>query len=238
MLYQLVSPHEWNACRRGGCGTLSPRMSADPQDGRTRRWQGHRARRRAEIVEAAVTTVERVGSEVTVEQIATTAGINRPALYRQFTDREDLERAVAHRVVALLAAELEPVWRPSGTPREMLSTAITAYVRWVSRHAQLYRYVTRRIPAGGDAAAHIRAQIAHHFTGLLTGIDLDPPVATPLSAGLVGLVDAATDQWLASLHGLDATDLAGHLTSWVWSSLDTALRAAGIHLDADRPVTG
>lgn len=211
-------------------------MSAEPEDGRTRRWQGHRDRRRAELVEAAVVTIERVGPEVTVEQIATTAGINRPALYRQFTDREDLERAVTDRVVAMLAAELEPVWRPTGSPVEMLSTAITAYVRWVSRHPQLYRYATRRTPAG-DAAVHIRRQIAHHFAGLLTGVELDSAVAAPLAAGLVGMVDAATDQWLDPPHDLDGDELAAHLSAWAWSSLDTALRAAGVdvdHLDADR----
>ena len=69
-----------------------------------------RARRRAEMVQAAMDAVRAHGPGVSVAEIAAAAGITKPVLYRHFTDRADLQRAVGEqaddRPVAVAAPRL------------------------------------------------------------------------------------------------------------------------------------
>ena len=53
-----------------------------------------RRKRRAQMVQAAMDAVRRHGAGVSVAEIAAAAGITKPVLYRHFTDRADLQRAV------------------------------------------------------------------------------------------------------------------------------------------------
>lgn len=208
-------------------------------DGRARRWAGQRAGRRAELVAAAVTAIAEHGPEATTEQIAAAAGLPRPALYRHFDGLDDLQGALAEHALAQYVEALVPVWSPRGTPREMLAAAVTAHVRWVAAHTDLYRYILRAARVT-TAVTDVRQEIADRMTGLLSveipGGGLPRAVAEPLAAGAVGLVDAATGRWLDSPDPLPLEDLAGELADWVWAALDTAFRARSIVIDPDRPL--
>ncbi len=211
-----------------GVNTTSTRVG----DGRARRWEAHRAHRRAELVSAAIVAIERHGPEVRTEQIAAAAGLPRPKLYRHFDGKADLQRAVVERAVELLDAELRPALASRGAPTEMISTAIDTHLRWLSEHPDLYRYVLRcsrdRQPDSPDRVAGIRATIAGQVADLLTGpaaaVTVPAAVAAPLAAGLVGFVDAAADRWLDDPNGLSRARLTEYLTSWSWTVVDTALR--------------
>ncbi len=203
-------------------------MTARSADGRSRRWDAHRAQRRAELVDAAINAIERHGPEVRTEQIADVAGLPRPKLYRHFDGKADLQRAVVERAAEQLIARLTPIWKPTDTPSEMISAAVGAHLRWLSEHPSLYRYVLRCSQSGRpDTAADIRSTIAAHIVGLLTSatspVRVDTAVAAPLASGLVGFVDAAADQWLDDPDGLSRAQLTEHLTSWIWAALDAAL---------------
>src|SRR6195952_369084 len=63
-------------------------------DGRNTRWDQHRADRRAELVEAAVAAIDEHGPAASIAQIAESAGVSKPVLYRYFEDKDDLYRAV------------------------------------------------------------------------------------------------------------------------------------------------
>ncbi|SFO37923.1 transcriptional regulator, TetR family [Pseudonocardia ammonioxydans] len=210
-----------------------------PTDGRARRWAGQRAGRRAELVAAAVTAIAEHGPEATTEQIAAAAGLPRPALYRHFDGLDDLQGALAEHALALYVEALVPVWSPRGTPREMLAAAVTAHVRWVAAHTDLYRYILRAARVT-TAVTDVRQEIADRMTALLSveipGGGLPHAVAEPLAAGAVGLVDAATGRWLDSPDPLPLEELAGELADWVWAALDTAFRARSIVIDPDRPL--
>lgn len=216
---------------RGG-GGVAP-------DGRARRWAGQRAARRAELVDAAVTAIAEHGPEVTTEQITAAAGVPRPALYRHFDGLDDLQGAIAEHALALYAEALAPVWRPRGTPREMLAAAVTAHVQWLAGHTELYRYILRSARVT-TAVTDVREQIADRMVALLgedvPGGGLPPSVAEPLAAGVVGLVDAATGRWLDGTDPLPLDQLAQELARWVWAALDAAFRARSIVIDPDRPL--
>ena len=79
------------------------------------RWDQHRADRRAELVEAAVAAIDEHGPAASIAQIAESAGVSKPVLYRYFEDKDDLYRAVgwwgANQVIDGLAAR--PARRPT-----------------------------------------------------------------------------------------------------------------------------
>ena len=216
-----------------GPGTTAP-------DGRARRWSGQRAGRRAELIDAALRAITEHGPEATTEQIAATAGVPRPGLYRHFDGLDDLQAAIAERALSLYVEALTVVWNPRGTPREMLTSAAAAHLQWLADHTNLYRYVLRAARVT-TAVADVRQQIADRLVALL-GTDLPggvpPSVAEPLAAGAVGLVDAATSRWLETDDPLRLDELAEELARWVWAVIDAALRARSIAIDPDRPLEG
>lgn len=206
-------------------------------DGRTRRWAGHREARRLELVDAAVAAIEQHGPDVTTEQIATQAGVSRPGLYRHFEGKDDLQAAIAARSVERLVAELEPVWRPSGRPREMLERAIAAHLRWLSEHANVYKYLKRNsLPTGDDsvetASTNVRSVVSAHVAEMLVdgslGAELPPPTAHPLAYGLVGMVDAAAAHWLDEPHGALVEQLGAQLTEACWAVIRVTVGAVVI----------
>jgi len=75
-----------------------------PVDGRSLRWAKHNRQRREAIIDAAITVIEeqRPGAEVHVAQIAQRAAMGRPAVYRHFADRAELDRAVRQRIADML----------------------------------------------------------------------------------------------------------------------------------------
>jgi AcrR family transcriptional regulator len=199
-------------------------MSETPTtDGRARRWAGHREARRLELVDAACSAIAEHGPEVTTEQIAARAGVSRPGLYRHFEGRDDLQSAIAARSVERLVAELEPVWRPSGRPFDMLAKALRAHLRWLGANGNVYRYLKRTsFGTGGESATtNVRATVAAHVAGMLVdgslGAEIPPPVAHPLAFGLVGMVDSAAAHWLDDPHGATRDALATQLTEACWA---------------------
>lgn len=219
-------------------------MTTHSADGRSRRWDAHRAQRRADLVDAAINAVERHGPEVRTGQIADVAGIPRPKLYRHFDGKADLQRAVVERAADLLTTQLAPIWQPRGSPSEMISATVGAHLRWLSEHPSLYRYVLQCSrdgrPSGPDTAADIRITIAGHIIELLTSpsspINVAPAAAAPLASGLVGFVDAAAHQWLDDPAGMSRDELTEQLTSWILAVLDAAVTAPAAPVRRSPPV--
>lgn len=218
---------------------------AKPVDGRVARWAGHRAKRRAEIVAAALGAIREHGPGVSTEQIAAHAGIARPLLYRHFTDADDLYGAVAQRAGDLIVAEMVPVLtRPGGTARAMITRVVRTFVVWMTDNVSLYRYVllravdvqSGRSPLIADVRTAISAMLRDLLAGYLTAFELDIQVADPLAFGLVGMVESTTDRWLAAPGQLGIDDLVAQLASWIWALLDGVLRMVGVVLDPDQPL--
>lgn len=210
-------------------------------DGRAARWAGQQERRRAEFVDAALAAIAEHGPDVSTEQIAERAGVARTRLYRHFDGAPDLQRAIAQRAAELVTADLQPLWHPSGSPREMIDAAISTHLHWLTEHAQLHRYLVRTLPSLPEAGrTDVRGAIARHlsrlFTGYLAAFGLDPAPADTIAFGLVGYVESATTRWLDHPGSLSLPQLTAQLTGTIWAMLDHTLRAGGVELDADRPL--
>ncbi|QWF76869.1 TetR/AcrR family transcriptional regulator [Amycolatopsis sp. CA-230715] len=214
-------------------------MSASPRpDGRTTRWAGQRERRRTEFVDAALAAIADHGPEVSTEQIADRAGVARTRLYKHFADAADLQGAIAAKARELIIAELEPVWNPKGSPLEMITVAVEEHLRWLTEHANLYRYLTRHAcdETTPDVAAALGTHLTALFAGYLHAFGIDPAPAETTAFGVVGYVESATRQWLTRLDAPGETAVSRErltelLAGAIWAVLDHTLRAGGVTLD-------
>lgn len=211
-------------------------------DGRARRWAGHRATRRRQTVEAAVSAVDTHGADTTAEHIAAAAGIPRPQLYRYFTDTDDLHAAVTARIadelVEKVTATLTP---PIDTPAAVADRAVGALVGWFAEHAARYRYVqARATPAGEGVVSSVKTCIGSSLTSLLaTYADLfgvDARLAEPAAFALVGMVETTTARWLDHPGDLTREKLLQHLSSWCWCLIEELLRTVDITIDPHQPL--
>jgi AcrR family transcriptional regulator len=213
-------------------------------DGRTARWSGHRERRRAEFVDAALRTIARYGPQTSTEQIANRVGVTRTKLYRYFDGAADLHRSVARRVSEMLIPEQEPVWNSTGSPMEMVIAGVSVHLRWRIEHPNLYGYLTRHSMSddenGVAAIREVQSIIAGNLSALiaayLTAFGVDERPAEPLGFGIAGFVESAVTRWLDDPASVSHDEFTAQLAEWVWLLLDNTLQASGVHLDPHQPL--
>src|SRR5262249_37514789 len=140
-----------------------------PADGRRERWNDHRARRRAVLVDAGVVAIDTYGPESSAEEIAATAQVSRTVLYRYFRDKEDLRNAISRRVGESVIAELMPPLRSGTTANEIIGGTLDALTRWVDAHPRLYHFLRQRGTSGDSALGDVEASIADQLAELLGG---------------------------------------------------------------------
>lgn len=220
----------------------TPAISAGT-DGRATRWTGQQERRRVEFTDAALRAIAQHGPDVSTEQIAAEAGVARTRLYRHFAGAAALNQAIAARAEQMVVEALAPSWDPSASPDTIIRTAVSAHLRWLTRHHDLYRYLVRHsvITSSGDSAVNdVKKLIADHLISLLEEfvvlLGIDEDVMRPLAFGLVGFVDAAADRWVTDPREVTLDEMVELLSSWIWSVIDNVLRSAGIEADPAVPL--
>lgn len=223
-------------------------MSAST-DGRNTRWERHRQERRGALVDACVEAVRQHGPGVGMDEIATVAGTSKTVIYRYFTDRAGLYRAVAERVDAQIVARISAaVQHPAGSavdPRAVLHASIDAYLALIERDPELYRFILNPPLTGASATAGnspensdtapadpltrlsdtVAGLIAGVYAGPLTERWHDPAIATIWAHGMVGLVRAAADSWLAQHPRTPREQLSRTLTDLTWHGASLAYRS-------------
>lgn len=206
---------------------------ASERDRRDSRWDEHRRNRREELVEATLTAVAKHGAGVGMDEIAAEAGTSKTVVYRHFADRSELYVAVCTRVASQLLPKLRAAIERGGTPRDMVTEAIDAYLAFIEADPELYRFVVHqqtleRPPAdpvnslsdlvGDQAAAAI--SVALHQSGR------DATAAAPWGHAVVGLVRSAADWWLRTQRPMLRNELAAHLTDLAWAGLAGVVASA------------
>jgi AcrR family transcriptional regulator len=194
----------------GGTGPAAPSRV----DGRASRWNDHRATRRNELVRAAVKSVRRRGADVSMDELASDIGTSKSILYRYFTDKAGLQRAVGQVVLDRMLGELTDASRRVGGPRERIRSMVDVYLGMVDDAPHLYAFVT----APGEAAAgevrgfvdEIDVLVARTLVPTVLGLDSDASPddlsgdeavrATLWAAGVVGTVRAVAERWLDARH--------------------------------------
>ncbi|WP_067536755.1 TetR/AcrR family transcriptional regulator [Nocardia crassostreae] len=222
-----------------GSSTRKPTAVAD---GRSTRWNGHKARRRADMLDAALAVIEENGAEISVQQIADRLRVPRPVVYRHFDGRADLDQAIRRHILDSLLAELLPALRPDGTVRDAVRGAVGTYVGWVERHPNLHRFLSAGEPRGESAAVlagardRIGGQLADLFADTLARFGLDRNRARPMAFGMVGFVDGVVNSWRAE-SALTSEQVEGILTESVLALLEGKARSLDVPLDRDAVVS-
>jgi AcrR family transcriptional regulator len=213
-------------------------------DARRERWKGHREQRRAEFVEATIAAVAKKGPDVGMEDIAAEAGVSKPVLYRQFTDKSDLYLAVGQRATELLMDRMGPALAADGPIRARIERIIDAYLSVIEENPNLYRFVVKGSfvdrPVEKDVAQEdknlIAATLARILGDYLRAFDMDSGGAEPWAHGLVGMVQNAGDWWL-DRQTMSRANLSDYLATIIWHAIDGLLREAGIQADPAKPLT-
>jgi AcrR family transcriptional regulator len=182
-----------------------------------------RAARREQLLDAADRAIRRDGPEVSMEALASEAGITKPVLYRHFEDRDGLLDAVATRHARRLTDELRAALAEQHHPRERIRTVVATYLAFLERDPELHRFVTRVAPAQrpgsptpiDDALTVLCDEIVDAVARELTGARLDPSPAVTWGVGMVGMVQLTGERWLEA-RDVPRETLVHRLTDLLW----------------------
>jgi AcrR family transcriptional regulator len=183
------------------------------------------------MVQAAIDAVRTHGPGASVAEIAATAGITKPVLYRHFTDRADLQRAVGERAVQMLMERMAPELDPSREPVQLIRGAVDAFLAAIEDEPQLWRFVVHHPieRAGAELVEDTRQQIARTLATIigerLRAVGLDSGGAEAWAHGLVGMVQSAGDWWLER-RTMSRESLTDYLTTLIWGGMSGVLAMA------------
>jgi AcrR family transcriptional regulator len=204
-------------------------------DGRKGRWAGHREQRRAELTEAAIDAIRRLGPDVGMEAIAAHAGVSKPVLYRYFADKSQLWLAVGQAAAGLVLDAIIPAVASVREERAAIAAAIDAYLAHIAADTNLYQFVVHQpdIARGRDVVADVVDTVASGLARILgdrlRARGLDSGAALPWAYGVVGYVQSVGDWWLRQQQPISREALGDYLTTFLWSGV------AGIRQAADVP---
>ena len=225
---------------RSGSSRSAARATPSSTDGRSSRWAAHRVSRREELIDAAIGAVRRYGAAAGMDQIAAAANTSKPVIYRYFTDKNDLYRAITRRVVGEVLDTLVAVIATSPSPRELLHAGVDAYLALLEDNPELYRFVARHPLVGEpgdqdatDFAAVVAQLLAGQLELHLREIGLDPAMAHPWGESIVGFISAASLWWLDHRDAMTREQLADYLGSLLWGGAAGVYRYAGRQADAE-----
>jgi len=203
-------------------------------DGRRRRWNEHRAQRRAALVAAGIAAIDQHGPDASADQIAAIAGVSRTVLYRYFRDKEDLQSAISRQMVQVVVASLVKPLHSGGSANEIIRGTVTVVVDWLDQHPNLYEFLRFRGRLGGLEAVEVT--MADQVAGVLQkfmiafGVDID--LAEPGAHGVVGMVESTSAWWLQH-RPTPRADFIDYLSATVWYVIEGSLRSRGFVLDPD-----
>ncbi len=202
-------------------------------DGRSTRWDDHREGRRAELVAAAVAAIDEHGSGASIAQIAASAGVSKPVLYRYFTDKNDLYRAVGQWSAEQVLTRLVPLLTAKGPMRDRVYAGCEAYLEVVGEHPQVFLLLVEHRSAD-DPLADGKDQIATTFAKLmgdtLRRLGVDAAGAEPWAHGLIGMGLAVGEWWLRrDIMSQEAT--ASYLASFIWHAFSGFAADNGVSID-------
>lgn len=210
-------------------------------DARRERWDGHRADRRREFVEAALRVLESGGTDLPMEAVAAQAGVTKPVLYRYFADKAALVDALAERGSQILLSRLMPAINSDGPALARIRAAVGAYFAVIDEHPDLYRLLARRPGTDGAQASTERDKelISTTLTAVISDalcrFGLGSGGAEPWAHGVTGLVHSTGEWWLRR-RSMSRTQVVEYVTALIWSAFTGILREGGIVLGPQDPV--
>ncbi|WDF34782.1 TetR/AcrR family transcriptional regulator [Arthrobacter agilis] len=207
-------------------------------DGRSSRWEEHRAERRRALIRTARRAIDALGPGASMEDIAAAADTSKSVYYRYFGDKTGLQRAVAEVVILQMQQKVLDAAKAATTPREGLQSMVLAYLQMARTSPNVYAFVTRvGITESGahddgaqDTLAHFLSAVTEMVSRPMRAYLLSPerpagpddaaPEYWPAAA--IGMVRAAGEHWLAApdTPGKPTEEqMARHITAWLFDGI-------------------
>ncbi|MCZ7437850.1 TetR/AcrR family transcriptional regulator [Micromonospora sp. WMMC241] len=205
-----------------------------PRSGRRDRWAEHREQRRHELIGAAVQALLRHGPAVDMDQVAATAGVSKPVLYRYFADRAQLWLAVSEVVAARVVDAIAPAVAQVREERALVEATIDAYLSVIESEPTLYRFLVHEAGHPGiqqvvtGTSRQVATGLARVIGDRLRTLGLDAGPAEPWAYGLVGFVQAVGDWWTTHGQPIRREALTDYLTTLLWSGIEGVRRGADL----------
>jgi AcrR family transcriptional regulator len=206
--------------------------AAAKTDGRKRRWHQHKVERRTELVDGALEAIRRLGSDVSMDEIAAEIGVSKTVLYRYFVDKNDLTTAVMMRftqttLIPNMAGALSTKLEGYDLTREV----IRVYVETVAAEPEPYRFVMTNNSAGkskviADSEQIIARMLALMLRQRMKGVGMDTQGVEPWAYLIVGGVQLATHSWMSNPR-MTTEELIDYLTMLCWSALCGIVEVGG-----------
>lgn len=187
--------------------------------------------RRAQLVELGIDAFSGTAyDDVSVDELASRAGISKGLLYHYFPTKRDYFVATIHEVARrLLEATLPPA---ELEPLERLRVGLDAYFRFVDRHGAAYAALLRSGIASDTEAISVIDRTRGVFVERLVdslGFSSVTPLARIAMAGFVGFVEATSLQW-AGRRDVAPEELIALWSRTLVSLVSPLLAEQGAHL--------
>lgn len=194
-----------------------------------------REQRRQELLDAADRVIHRSGVAFSMDEIASEAGITKPVVYRHFGDKEGLHEALTERYIRELKQALRLAIE-TDDPRSRLAATIDAYLSYVERQPDRYRFLLAAAeqPRTAELVAGFRREhnggCAFTSPAKLGRAGLDPGFAEPWAQCVSGLIRAAGASWLEN-RSLPRARLVEYLTTVLWDGFGALRATATVPVD-------
>jgi AcrR family transcriptional regulator len=160
---------------------------------------------------------------VSVEELASRAGVTKPVVYEHFGGKEGLYAVVVDREMRAL---LERITRAlvGEKPRIKLEQVADAFLSYIEEQPDGFRVLVRDVPAVsatgtfGSLIGDIASQVEHILVEEFRARGFDPKLAPLYSRSLVGMV-ALVGQWWLETGKPKRRVVAAHLVNIAWNGL-------------------
>ncbi|WP_419993029.1 TetR/AcrR family transcriptional regulator [Streptomyces boninensis] len=162
---------------------MTPRLSADD-------------RRRQLIGIGLQKLVERPIHELSLDEVATEAGISRGLLFHYFPTKKDFYVAVLEAAARRLLRQTAP--DPAAAPLDQLHQSLDAFVAFLERRREPYLALMRGTAGGADYVVQVHEATRAAFTGRVhdaLGARSDTPRVRLLVRGWFSLVEDMALEW-------------------------------------------
>jgi AcrR family transcriptional regulator len=215
---------------------MTSRVKAPPPrhgDGRSTRWSEHRESRRTELVAAAVAAIDEHGPAASIAEIASSAGVSKPVLYRYFADKDDLYRAVGQWGAEQVMHAVVPPLVGEGPMRDKVYAACDASLSLIAEHPHVFLLLIEHRTTDdpiADGKEQIATSLAKLMGDTLRRLGVDAAGAEPWAHGVVGMGLAVGEWWLR--RDIMSHEAASeYLATFLWNAFSGFAADHGVGLD-------